>query len=63
MADNWETLLENWSERLLSGAFPAWAELPELELYMDQVMVLMDRYLGGMGQEEGRTVTPAILNN
>ena len=48
------------------GAFtlPTWEEMPALPLYMDQVILLLNRYLR-MAQDasEERGVTPAMINN
>ena len=37
--------LFDWSESLNSFHLPRWEELPTLELYMDQVITLIDQYL------------------
>lgn len=47
------------SELFSVNTLPAWEELPDLELYMDQVLSLMVRYLGA----EGRTLTASMVNN
>lgn len=43
---------------------PSWQELPPLELYMDQVLLLLRQYLGPLlaGQEE-KAITASIINN
>lgn len=49
--------------------FPTWDTLPEFELYMDQVVSLMERYLSVMNiQPEGldetdKIITPSMVNN
>ena len=40
--------LKSWAETVEKHPLPDWDELPELELYMDQVIVLTGRYLGYM---------------
>lgn len=40
---------------------PRWNELPDLELYMDQVLSLIERYLGGYPGHRG--LTAAMVNN
>ncbi len=40
---------------------PRWDELPDIELYMDQVLSLMERYLGG--QTDGKGLTASMVNN
>jgi len=40
---------------------PRWNQLPDLELYMDQVLSLVDRYLGAYPGHRG--LTAAMVNN
>ena len=42
---------------------PRWNELPDLELYMDQVIALVRRYLDGYPSVGGKSLTPAMVNN
>ena len=43
---------------------PRYEELPEIELYMDQVIVLMQKYLEPLlGQSADKTITPSMINN
>lgn len=58
--------LRAWEERMLSFSLPAWEALPELELYMDQVILLLSRYLsfplsGESGED--KVITASIVNN
>ena len=51
---------------MLSFSLPAWEALPELELYMDQVSLLLSRYLsfplsGESGED--KVITASIVNN
>ena len=46
-------------ERLPVHTLPSWNELPDLELYMDQVLSLMVRYLGS----DGKALTASMVNN
>jgi hypothetical protein len=41
--------------------FPSWAALPDLGLYMDQVMTLMTRVFGSM--PGGGEITKSMVNN
>ncbi len=45
------------------AALPRWRELPDLELYMDQVLALTERYLGACPGLDGRGLTAAMVNN
>lgn len=42
---------------------PRWGELPDLELYMDQVLGLMERYLGPCPGFDGKGLTASMVNN
>ncbi len=42
---------------------PAWTELPEIELYMDQVVSIIERALAPLPDGEGKSVTAAMINN
>lgn len=42
---------------------PRWEDLPDLELYMDQVLSLAERYLGGCPGLDGRALTASMVNN
>lgn len=50
--------MEN-SELFLVRTLPAWDDLPDLELYMDQVLSLVIRYLG----TDGKALTASMVNN
>lgn len=42
---------------------PRWGELPEIELYMDQVILLLERALGPLGDEGEPVITSTMVNN
>ena len=42
---------------------PRWEELPDLELYMDQVLGLMQRYLGACPGFDEKGLTASMVNN
>ena len=56
--------LAEWAGGLGNFALPDWEGLPQLELYMDQIIILLTEYLAPVsrGQEE-RAVTASIINN
>lgn len=56
-----ENSIEKWDKSLEESALPEWDELPEIELYMDQVITLLGKYLLFLG--EGKAVTQAMINN
>lgn len=49
--------------QLAGRALPRWQELPDLELYMDQVLALAGRYLGGCAAGGEKGLTAAMVNN
>lgn len=42
---------------------PAWDSLPDIDLYMDQVLLLVDRSLRGFPGYEERGLTASMVNN
>lgn len=52
---------KNLKEILNARKIPLWNELPELDLYMDQIIVLMDKYLNS--SEKDKLITPSMINN
>ena len=54
--------LTAWLENLEKFDLPDWDSLPQLDLYMDQVILLLNRYLSPMVGEE-KYVTASIINN
>ena len=42
---------------------PRWNELPDLELYMDQVLSLIERYLGSYPGFDEKGLTASMVNN
>ena len=43
--------------------FPRWHELPEFDLYMDQVIALVEKYLRPLYPENKAPITPSMINN
>lgn len=52
---------KNLKEILNSRKIPLWNELPELDLYMDQIIVLMEKYLGTTAKD--KLITSSMINN
>lgn len=57
--------MRKWEDYLKEHTLPTWEELPMLELYMDQVVALLNSYLGFLPKEVGMdaVVTAAAVNN
>lgn len=43
--------------------FPRWEELPEFDLYMDQVIALAEKYLSALSPDNKELITPSMINN
>ena len=50
-------------ETLGAHTLPAWEELPDFELYMDQVLSLVGRYLWKLPDSGERPLTASMVNN
>ena len=57
--------LRRWEQYLNDYRLPAWGEIPDIGLYMDQVVTLLSGYLDYMPPElkEEQVITPAAINN
>lgn len=55
--------LARLSTRVAEQKLPHWEELPDLELYMDQVLSLMERYLGSYPGFDRKGLTASMVNN
>ena len=42
---------------------PRWEDLPDIELYMDQVITLMSKYFGKFSTKDEPLLTPSMINN
>ena len=50
--------------KIIKHKIPYWDELPEIDLYMDQVIALMDKYLSFHKTDENSViVTHSMINN
>jgi len=58
--------MREWNRLLNSSKMPEWNDLPSIELYMDQVIILMNQYLKNFltSDTEGTmAITPPMINN
>lgn len=56
--------LAAWEESRRGFHLPDWESLPQLGLYMDQVILLLRQYLGPLSRgEEDKPITASIINN
>lgn len=63
MNKNFSAALAEICDLLASQTLPRWQELPDLELYMDQVLALINRYLGGYPGFDNKGLTASMVNN
>lgn len=58
------TRLQEWLSGMEQFDLPTWEQLPQLELYMDQVIILLKQYLAPLHHgDEDKAVTASIINN
>ena len=56
--------LQDWLGGMEHFDLPEWDSLPQLDLYMDQVMILLKQYLAPLHRgEEEKSITSSIINN
>lgn len=56
--------LQEWGVKLTTFLLPRWGELPELDLYMDQVLTLVTVYLSPViPPEKHNLLTKSMVNN
>jgi DNA-binding transcriptional MerR regulator len=56
--------LADWTAELRSYRSPAWDKLPDIDLYMDQVILLLERQLGlFLRGPDDHVITPSMINN
>ncbi len=53
--------LEWWGTLIDASMLPDWEALPDIELYMDQIITIIDRYLEAYSIE--KLITPSMINN
>ena len=54
----------SWSDSLMEFHLPRWEELPNFDLYMDQVTTFMDEHLSDVKRyEDDKILTKTMINN
>lgn len=56
-----ESSIAAWDKKVEEKCLPTWDELPGIELYMDQVITLVDGYLSALGSD--KAITQPMVNN
>lgn len=54
---------QHFQQKLRSTFLPAWEQLPDFGLYMDQVMTYAEKCFAGVAEAEQKLMTPAMMNN
>ena len=56
--------MEEQIEAILKFHMPRWNELPDIDLYLDQVVNYIERYLGAYSiNKEDKVITKTMINN
>lgn len=55
--------LKDFAQHLRNYHLPRWDELPDFDLYMDQVIALIERYLNILEDGRETIITNAMVNN
>lgn len=57
--------LRKWASFLREYDLPKWEQLPYIDLYMDQLIILLTQYLELLppDENEDKLITPSIINN
>ena len=63
MEENMTPTSEHLYASLSGRKLPRWEALPDLELYMDQVLSLVERFLSADPGAEGKGLTASMVNN
>ena len=55
--------IQKWCQALESYHLPRWDELPDMELYMDQVVTLIEKHIRFLANNDDKLITSAMINN
>ena len=58
-----ENKFNQFSKEMKNFKLPYWKDLPDIDLYMDQVISLMEKYLTYVAGVDSKTLTPSMINN
>ena len=54
---------EEWVKRLMNFRLPRFDELPEIALYLDQVIEYVNEVLADLHQDKREVITRSMVNN
>ncbi len=60
---NIESKFNEFTKEMKNFKLPHWNDLPDIDLYMDQVISLMEKYLTYVAGSDSKTLTPSMINN
>ena len=55
--------LQDWLDKVEAYHLPRFEDLPELDLYRDQLLTLVDKYIEPIWLEDSPVVTTSMVNN
>ena len=55
--------LKTWSENIRAFHLPRWKELPDIDLYMDQVLNYVEKVLSVFSDGENKIITSSMVNH
>lgn len=57
--------LREWEKDLLAVSLPLWDELPDIDIYMDQLVTLVERYTHSLiiDEQQVKGITSSMINN
>lgn len=55
--------LAEWLKTLNENPLPEWSDMPNLDLYMDQVLTYLERNASPLAHEGEKGLTPSMINN
>lgn len=62
--DNIQKELEEYTNQILSFRIPRWEELPDIDLYMDQLITFIEQHFSNWSySSEESIITPSMVNN
>lgn len=54
---------QEWITSLEQFHLPRWEELPDFEIYMDQLITIVSQYVAIFQDKEGSMITASMINN
>ncbi|MEG0254921.1 MAG: DUF1836 domain-containing protein [Vagococcus sp.] len=60
---NQVTKIKEWESLLLEASIPRWDYLPDIEIYMDQLVKIVEKYTSPFQLNHSKAITPSMVNN